>query len=88
MPRCATSATPGSPSTASCARSPTRFFAREALKAGNRIEGPAVINQYDSTTVVPPGFTAEIDRFGNIVIRVEAGAGATDLINAGAVAGS
>ena len=66
----------------------TRFYAREALKAGNRIEGPAVINQYDSTTVVPPGFTAEIDRFGNIVIRVEAGAGATDLINTGAVAGS
>jgi N-methylhydantoinase A/oxoprolinase/acetone carboxylase beta subunit len=66
----------------------TRFFAREALKAGNRIEGPAVINQYDSTTVVPPGFTADIDRFGNIVIRVEAGAGATDLINTGAVAGS
>jgi N-methylhydantoinase A/oxoprolinase/acetone carboxylase beta subunit len=66
----------------------TRFYAREALKAGNRIEGPAVINQYDSTTVVPPGFTAEIDRFGNIVIRVDAGAGATDLINTGAVAGS
>ena len=69
-------------------RSPTRFYAREALKAGNRIEGPPVINQYDSTTVVPPGFTAEIDRFGNIVIRVEAGAGPTDLINTGAVAGS
>ena len=56
---------------ASCARSPTQFYAREALKAGNRIEGPAVINQYDSTTVVPPGLTAEIDRFGNIVIWVD-----------------
>jgi 5-oxoprolinase (ATP-hydrolysing) len=50
---------------------PTRFFAREALAAGNRIEGPAVINQYDTTTVVPPGLTAEIDRFGNIVVWIE-----------------
>ena len=65
---------------------PTRFYAREELKAGNRIEGPAVLNQYDSTTVVPPGFTAEIDRFGNIVIRVEVGAVRTDLIHTGAVA--
>jgi N-methylhydantoinase A/oxoprolinase/acetone carboxylase beta subunit len=50
---------------------PTRFYARQALAAGNRIEGPAVINQYDTTTVIPPGLTAEIDRFGNIVIRIE-----------------
>ena len=39
--------------------------------AGNRVDGPAVINQYDSTTVIPPGLSAEIDRFGNIVIRIE-----------------
>ena len=26
------------------------------------------MEQYDSTTVVPPGLAAEIDRFGNIVI--------------------
>jgi N-methylhydantoinase A/oxoprolinase/acetone carboxylase beta subunit len=37
---------------------PTRFYDREALAAGNRIDGPAVINQYDTTTVVPPGLTA------------------------------
>ena len=66
----------------------TRFFARDALKAGNRIEGPAVINQYDTTTVVPPGLTAEVDVRGNIVIRVDADAAQTDLINTGAVAGS
>jgi N-methylhydantoinase A/oxoprolinase/acetone carboxylase beta subunit len=50
---------------------PTRFYARERLRAGNRIEGPAVINQYDSTTVVPPGLVCEIDRFGNIVIWID-----------------
>jgi N-methylhydantoinase A/oxoprolinase/acetone carboxylase beta subunit len=53
---------------------PTRFYAREALRAGNRIEGPAVINQYDSTTVVPPGLVSEIDAFGNIVIWIDASA--------------
>jgi 5-oxoprolinase (ATP-hydrolysing) len=51
---------------------PTKYYAREALKAGNRVQGPSVINQYDSTTVIPPGFTAEIDRFGNIVITIDA----------------
>jgi N-methylhydantoinase A/oxoprolinase/acetone carboxylase beta subunit len=50
---------------------PTKFYAREALAAGNRIEGPAVVNQYDTTTVIPPGFAAEVDRFGNIVISIE-----------------
>ncbi len=51
---------------------PTRFYAREALAAGNRIDGPAVINQYDTTTIIPPGLMAEIDRFGNILIWIEA----------------
>jgi N-methylhydantoinase A/oxoprolinase/acetone carboxylase beta subunit len=46
----------------------TRYYDRTALKAGNRIDGPAIVHQYDSTTVVPPGLTAAIDRFGNIVI--------------------
>jgi 5-oxoprolinase (ATP-hydrolysing) len=46
----------------------TPFFDRERLRAGDRIEGPAIIEQYDSTTVVPPGLVAEIDRYGNIVI--------------------
>ena len=44
------------------------FFDRRLLLAGNRIEGPAVIEQYDSTTVVPPGLSAEIDQIGNIVV--------------------
>ena len=50
---------------------PTRFYTRGALAAGNRIDGPAVINQYDTTTVIPPGLSAEIDRFGNIIIWIE-----------------
>jgi 5-oxoprolinase (ATP-hydrolysing) len=46
----------------------TPFYDRELLGAGQRIEGPAVIEQYDSTVVVPPAFSATIDSHGNIVI--------------------
>jgi N-methylhydantoinase A/oxoprolinase/acetone carboxylase beta subunit len=63
---------------------PTKFYDRELLAAGNRIDGPAVINQYDTTTVIPPGLTAKIDRYGNIVIWIEqptpaTAVGATDV---------
>jgi N-methylhydantoinase A len=32
--------------------------------------GPVIIDEYDSTTVVPPGCTAELDKEGNILINV------------------
>lgn len=41
---------------------------RSALGAGP-VPGPAVIEEYDSTTVVPPGWTAALDRHGNIRLR-------------------
>ncbi len=50
------------------AQVPTRYYERSALKAGNKLTGPAIVNQYDSTTVIPPGVSAHVDRFGNIVI--------------------
>jgi N-methylhydantoinase A/oxoprolinase/acetone carboxylase beta subunit len=52
----------------------TRYYERAALDAGDRLAGPAIVNQYDSTTVVPPGIEAHVDRFGNIVIEVGASA--------------
>lgn len=61
----------------------TPFYDRALLRAGNRIEGPAIIEQYDSTTVIPPGFRADVDRFGNLVIDATGARGerATDLAN-------
>jgi N-methylhydantoinase A/oxoprolinase/acetone carboxylase beta subunit len=50
----------------------TRYYDRAALKAGNRLEGPAIVSQYDSTTVIPPGVGARVDACGNIVIAVGA----------------
>ncbi len=52
---------------------PTRYYDRAALKAGNRLEGPAIVNQYDTTTVIPPGLAAHVDRYGNIVIEIGTG---------------
>jgi N-methylhydantoinase A len=48
----------------------TRTFAREALVAGNRIKGPAVVEEYASTTLLAPGDALEVDRFGNLGIVV------------------
>jgi N-methylhydantoinase A/oxoprolinase/acetone carboxylase beta subunit len=50
----------------------TRFYSRAGLRYGNRLEGPAIVGQYDSTTTIPPGLAAHVDRFGNIVIEVAA----------------
>ena len=60
----------------------TRYYDRAALRAGNRLEGPAIVNQYDSTTVIPPGLSARVDRFGNIVIGTAVAADAVALATA------
>ena len=48
---------------------PTRFYRREALKAGNIISGPAILEQADTTTVLPPAATATVDDAGNLLVR-------------------
>ena len=47
-----------------------RTFARDALAAGNRIAGPALVEEHASTTVVQPGDALRVDAFGNLVIRI------------------
>jgi N-methylhydantoinase A len=47
-----------------------RTFVRDALLAGNRIKGPAVIEEYASTTLLAPGDALEVDRFGNLAIVI------------------
>ncbi|HYX63911.1 MAG TPA: hydantoinase/oxoprolinase family protein, partial [Burkholderiales bacterium] len=48
----------------------TPTFAREALRAGNHIAGPALIEEHASTTVLLPGDRMSVDGFGNLVIEV------------------
>ena len=38
------------------------------LGAGDRIAGPAVLQEFGSTVPVHPGFQADVDRFGNLLI--------------------
>lgn len=47
---------------------PTTRFDRMKLKAGDTVTGPAVVVQQNSTTIVPPGFTAKVMKLGDIVI--------------------
>jgi N-methylhydantoinase A len=51
---------------------PTPIFRRERLRAGHRLDGPAVIEQMDSTTIVLPGQSADVDEWGNILIATNA----------------
>jgi N-methylhydantoinase A len=47
----------------------TPVYDRGALGAGARVEGPAIIQQLDSTVVVPPGVRAEVDE--HLIIRMD-----------------
>ena len=51
-------------------RLPTRCWRRGALQANNRLDGPAIVEQMDTTTVIPPGLGARVDAYGNLVIEV------------------
>ena len=48
----------------------TPSYARKALLAGNKITGPAVIEEHASTTVLFPGDELEVDAFGNLLITL------------------
>jgi N-methylhydantoinase A len=54
---------------------PTRIYDRARLLPGHRIAGPAIVTEFDSTTVVLAGHEATIDRFLNILINPETGGG-------------
>ncbi len=47
------------------------IYDRYALPAGATFEGPAIVEEFDSTTVVHPGFGVRVDDLGNLVIERE-----------------
>jgi len=49
----------------------TTFFRRHELPVGVPIPGPAIFLQKDSTTVVPPRWTAMVDHIGNVILQRE-----------------
>ena len=45
-------------------------YDRNRLRAGNRFAGPAIVEQMDATTVVPPGWVARVEPFLNVILEV------------------
>jgi N-methylhydantoinase A len=48
----------------------TPIYARELLCASDVIHGPCVIEQEDSTVVLPPGHRAVVDTYGTLIVEV------------------
>ena len=49
----------------------TKVYHRTKLLANHVIHGPAVIEEYDSTTIIPPKWVAKIGSYGEIIIQRE-----------------
>jgi len=47
----------------------TQIIDRQKLPVGATFDGPAIVEQFDATTVVPPGWTAQVDRFHNLALE-------------------
>jgi N-methylhydantoinase A len=47
----------------------TPAYSRDGLRAGNRIDGPALVEEHASTTVLLPGDRLRVDGFGNLDIE-------------------
>ena len=47
----------------------TTLYDRDRLQTGNRIAGPALLLQLDTTIVVPPGWNGEVDPYGNLLLE-------------------
>lgn len=48
----------------------TKVYSREKLRLGATLDGPAVVEEYDSTTLIPPDHRLIVDEFGNLRVRV------------------
>ena len=50
----------------------TKIYDRAKLTPGAKFDGPAIVTEFDSTTVVLPGYVAEMDQYYNILINPKA----------------
>jgi N-methylhydantoinase A len=47
----------------------TPLYARDDLGAGDRFDGPAIVTQLDTTTLVPPGWSAAAHETGTLILK-------------------
>lgn len=50
------------------------IYDREKLGCDGHLAGPAIVEEWTSTTVVPPGWNLTVDRFGNLILQHAKGA--------------
>ncbi len=48
----------------------TCVYDRSRLKPGARLDGPAIVEQADTTTVIEPGWQAHVDPSGSLILSV------------------
>lgn len=51
----------------------TGIYDRSKLKTGHEIKGPAIIEQFDSTTLILPGHVCRVDEYLNLIISRQGG---------------
>jgi N-methylhydantoinase A/oxoprolinase/acetone carboxylase beta subunit len=54
-------------------RLPCSIYERRWLKPGSQIDGPVVVEQVGSTTLLCPDQSARVDAYGNLIITVAEG---------------
>jgi len=50
----------------------TRIYDRDRLRSGDTFSGPAIVSEYSSATILPPGDVLRVDALSNLVIEVHA----------------
>ncbi|HEY4354223.1 MAG TPA: hydantoinase/oxoprolinase family protein [Acidobacteriaceae bacterium] len=50
----------------------TRIYDRDRLRSGDTFAGPAIVSEYSSATILPPGDVLRVDALSNLVIEVHA----------------
>lgn len=48
----------------------TNIYSGSELRAGNKIIGPAIVEEITTTIVIPPGYKAVVSRWGNLIITL------------------
>jgi N-methylhydantoinase A len=46
------------------------IYERKHLEPGSHLGGPAIVEQAGSTTLIPPGYSARLDVYGNLIITI------------------
>lgn len=48
----------------------TTLYARDKLRSGMGFDGPAIVEQMDTTTLIPPGVTVRVDTLDNLILEL------------------